>query len=114
MHHYGSRLFIFCHVVKMSNRQIIYLQSLINKKIIRDEGCLRKLVAHQNLSTCIYQHLKRTNNRINSSSEGFLTVLEEVRSWVGARKWDEIDELNYVITIGRNCQQLADLWLDNN
>jgi hypothetical protein len=98
----------------MPNRQIIYLHRLINKKIIQDEGCLRKLVAHQNLWSCIYQHLKRTDNRINSSPEGFLTVLEEVRSWLGARKWDEIDEFNYVITISRNCQQLTDLWLDNN
>lgn len=98
----------------MSKRQIIYLHSLINKKIVRDEECLRKLVAHKYLWASVYQHLKRTNNRINSSPEDFLTVLEEVRSRVGPRKWDEIDELNYVITVGRNCQQLADLWLDNN
>lgn len=98
----------------MSNRQIIYLHNLINKKIIRDEECLRKLVAHQNLWTCIYQDLKTISNKINSSPEDFLIILEGVRSRVGPRKWDEIDELNYVTTIGRNCQQLADLWLDNN
>jgi hypothetical protein len=56
----------------MSNAQVHYLQYLNAKKLRKDEDCLRKLVAHQNLKSRLEPLAREADQEL---------VIEEMRRW---------------------------------
>ena len=98
----------------MSNVQELYLQTLINKKLHKDGGCLRKFLAHQRLHTRLQPFAADADERLSRGEEAVDLAMEEARDWLQGGQYKGMRILEDRITMHFSTDRLSSLMLEDS